>query len=598
MAGFQPAITINEAMQRIKNDEYLLPAFQREYIWKPEQVEELFDSLMRGYPISSMLFWEVRDESKTAWKFYSFLNYYREKWHTHNEYFDTKLHKDFKAILDGQQRLTSLYIALFGHYDIGIRKTKWQSEKDDRWFYIYSLYFNLTQSKQPENPNVKYEFLWMDKRYTEEKDIYIDEDNQKWFKCSAIYKMMDIHKTIKFSQENNLAENETEKLYDFHTLIFNTKEESKINFYLETEQKPDKAVNIFIRVNSGGTSLNYSDILFSIAIANWKVKNARTEINDLVDMINTSFNFNINKDLILKGFLYLFHNSVKFQINSFDKNFIEFIESKWENIRDCFIETFRLLRTFGLDVKTLSTNNAILPILYFIYHKDLINSIVKHKSQEENRELIKKWILRALILKPFGGAGDTVLANTRRAFIKEFKQNSNKYFENEINTFPLIDIEETAKYRQVIDDEFLENEIMWRRKDSAEAFAILSFLYPNLDYKNNDFHKDHLHAGNLYKKYKKLGEEKKLKDPNYNYLSFELYDALPNLQMLDANENKAKQDKLLEQWIKESCKNKSDRKEFLKRHLIPDVDLSLENFDNFYEVRKKLLMDELKKILN
>lgn len=598
MAGFQPAITINEAMQRIRNNEYLLPAFQREYIWKPEQVEELFDSLMRGYPISSMLFWEVRDESKTAWKFYSFLNYYREKWHTHNEYFDTKLHKDFKAILDGQQRLTSLYIALFGHYDIGIRKTKWQSENDDRWFYIYSLYFNLTQSKPPENPNVKYEFLWIDKRYTEEKDIYIDEDNQKWFKCSAIYNMMDIHKTIKFSQENNLAENETEKLYDFHTLIFNTKEESKINFYLETEQKPDKAVNIFIRVNSGGTSLNYSDILFSIAIANWKVKNARTEINDLVDMINTSFNFNINKDLILKGFLYLFHNSVKFQINSFDKNFIEFIESKWENIRDCFIETFRLLRTFGLDVKTLSTNNAILPILYFIYHKNLTEHIVDSVSQKENRELIKKWILRALILKPFGGAGDTVLANTRRAFIKEFKQNSNKYFENEINTFPLIDIEETAKYRQVIDDEFLENEIMWRRKDSAEAFAILSFLYPNLDYKNNDFHKDHLHAENLYKEYKKLGEAKKLKDTNYNYYDFYAYDSLPNLQMLDANENKAKQDKPLEQWIKESCKNKSDRKEFLKRHLIPDVDLSLENFDNFYEERKKLLMDELKKILN
>lgn len=102
----------------------------------------------------------------------------------------------------------------------------------------------------------------------------------------------------------------------------------------------------------------------------------------------------------------------------------------------------------------------------------------------------------------------------------------------------------------------------------------------------------------MYKKYKELGEAKKLKDTNYNYYDFYAYDSLPNLQMLDANENKAKQDKPLEQWIKESCKNKSDRKEFLKKHLIPDVDLSLENFDNFYEVRKKLLMDELKKILN
>ena len=44
--------------------------------------------------------------------------------------------------------------------------------------------------------------------------------------------------------------------------------------------------------------------------------------------------------------------------------------------------------------------------------------------------------------------------------------------------------------------------------------------------------------------------------------------------------------------------NNSVEIEFLERHLIPDIDLSLENFDNFYELRKKLLIDKLKKILN
>lgn len=509
MAGFQPAITINEAMQRIKNDEYLLPAFQREYVWEGWQIEELFDSLMRGYPISSMLFWEVRDESKTAWKFYRFLKFYREKHNTHNELVDTKQHKDFKAILDGQQRLTSLYIALFGHYDEGIRKTKWQSENDDRWFYISSLYFNLTQSKEPENPNVEYEFLWLDKKETKEQDIYIEKyenkdrqkQEQKWFKCSAIYSIGDIDEIINFSQKNNFTKDERKRLCDFHTLIFNTKDESKINFYLETEQKPDKAVNIFIRVNSNGEPLDYSDILFSIAIANWEKLDARTEINNLVDRINQDFS--ISKDLILKGFLYLFHNSVKFQINSFDKNFIKFIETKWESIRDCFVETFKLLKSFGLEAKTLSSNNTALPILYFIYHKNLTNKIVDSVSQKNNREIIKRWLLRALILKPFGGSGDTVLTNMRKAFVKDFKQGDEMYIDENIDIFPLEKIEKEAKYNQIIDDEFLENEIIWRRKNSAEAFAILSFLYPNLDYKNNNFHKDHLHAENLYKEYKK-----------------------------------------------------------------------------------------------
>lgn len=602
MAGFQPAITINEAMQRIRNDEYLLPAFQREYVWEGWQIEELFDSLMRGYPISSMLFWEVRDESKTAWKFYRFLKFYREKHNTHNELVDTKQHKDFKAVLDGQQRLTSLYIALFGHYDEGIRKTKWQSENDDRWFYISSLYFNLTQSKEPKNPNVEYEFLWLDKKETKEQDIYIEKyenkdrqkQEQKWFKCSAIYSIGDINEIINFSQKNNFTDDERKRLCDFHTLIFNTKDESKINFYLETEQKPDKAVNIFIRVNSNGEPLDYSDILFSIAIANWEKLDARTEINNLVDRINQDFS--ISKDLILKGFLYLFHNSVKFQINSFDKNFIKFIETKWESIRDCFVETFKLLKSFGLEAKTLSTNNAILPILYFIYHKNLTNKIVDSVSQKNNREIIKRWLLRALILKPFGGSGDMVLANMRKAFIKDFKQNSEAYFDKNIDLFPLEAIEKEAKYHQIIDDEFLKNEIIWRRKNSAEAFAILSFLYPNLDYKNNNFHKDHLHPTNSYKEYEKIGKIKKSKDQNYNYLAFEVYDSLPNLQMYDANKNMSKNDKSLEQWVQESCGN--DRKGFLAKHLIPDIDLSLENFDNFYEARKVLLIKKLKEILN
>lgn len=383
---------------------------------------------------------------------------------------------------------------------------------------------------------------------------------------------------------------------DFHTLIFNTKDESKINFYLETEQKPDKAVNIFIRVNSNGEPLDYSDILFSIAIANWKNLDARTEINNLVDRINQDFN--ISKDLILKGFLYLFHNSVKFQINSFDKKFIESIENKWYIIRNCFVETFRLLRSFGLEAKTLSTNNAILPILYFIYHKNLTEQIVDSVSQENNRKIIKRWLLRALILKPFGGSGDTVLANMRKAFAKELKQeqDNKEYFDEDIDIFPLEKIEKEAKYSQVIDDEFLVNEIMWRRKDSAEAFAILSFLYPNLDYKNNSFHKDHLHPTNSYKEYEKIGKAKKSKDQNYNYLAFEVYDSLPNLQMYDANKNMSKNGKSLEQWVNENCGN--DRKGFLEKHLIPDIDLSLENFDEFYEKRKKLLIEKLKKILN
>jgi uncharacterized protein with ParB-like and HNH nuclease domain len=73
MSGFQSPITIQSAIERIKRNEFLLPAFQREFVWSSDQVEKLFDSLMQGYPISSMLFWKVKGETKSTFDFTSSL---------------------------------------------------------------------------------------------------------------------------------------------------------------------------------------------------------------------------------------------------------------------------------------------------------------------------------------------------------------------------------------------------------------------------------------------------------------------------------------------------------------------------------------------
>lgn len=553
-------------------------------MWYPEQVETLFDSLMRDYPINSMLFWSVKDESKTSWKFYKFLDYYREWYHTHNEYFNTQGHKDFYAILDGQQRLTSLYLALFGRYDIHKYRAKW--ENDDRRFKMCHLYCNLTQSKKPQDNDIKYEFLWRDKNDTQEQTIYQDKDSQKWFKCGDFYKY-ETSRVRKIAKEFNLTEAEEENLDKLHQKIFDTR---LINFYLEEEQNPDKAVNIFIRTNAGGEPLEYADILFSIVVANWTKVDVRTEINDLLDTINKGLDFDIDKDLILKGFLFLFHDNVRFQINSFEKAFVESLEAKWEGIKNAFIETFKLLRSFGLNAQRLSSNNAILPILYFIYHKGLTEDIVEKIGQKDNREIIKKWLLRVIILKPFGGSGDAVLTRMRQAFIKDFKQENEKYFDSTMDTFPLDSIEKEAKYKSNLDDEFLSDMIWKSRKNSPETFAILSLLYPHLDYKNNNFHIDHLHPESAYKTYKKFNEKNGLEVWEYRH-----YDFLPNLQMLDANENMSKNAMSLKEWVERQCGN--DKKGFLERHLIPDVDLSLENFNNFCEVRKTLIIHKLKDIL-
>ena len=107
--SFQTPLTIKEAIENIENNKFLLPSIQREFVWEHTKIEWLFDSLMRNYPISSFLLWQVESEVKKGYKFYKFISKYREKFKTHNSEISVDGINEFKAVLDGQQRLTSIY---------------------------------------------------------------------------------------------------------------------------------------------------------------------------------------------------------------------------------------------------------------------------------------------------------------------------------------------------------------------------------------------------------------------------------------------------------------------------------------------------------
>src|SRR5205814_9286273 len=95
--------TIATAVARM-NRLYFLPAIQREFVWKPEQIRRLFDSIMRKYPISSFLFWELTAESRKKYQVYKFLEKAREGG-THNDLANTDGVANLTLVLDGQQRL-------------------------------------------------------------------------------------------------------------------------------------------------------------------------------------------------------------------------------------------------------------------------------------------------------------------------------------------------------------------------------------------------------------------------------------------------------------------------------------------------------------
>ena len=357
-----------------------------------------------------------------------------------------------------------------------------------------------------------------------------------------------------------------------------------INFYEEETESPDQAVNIFVRINSGGTPLTFSKILLSMTIAGWEKKDAKTEINNLVDSINSK-NFNITSDYILKSFLFLYHRDVRTMIKNFNNAFILKIENNWENIRDAILSLFEFLRTIGLNNYSLTSYNATLPILYYIYHKDIWRDFSTRICYKEDRIRIRQWLLKSLLLKSFGGSSDSALQKCRKAF--GFNIDNNVFISEEINLYPsnLIDIE---LQNTDISEQYIINDILTIQKDSKFSFSTLALLYPHLDYNNTSYHQDHLHPAHSYNN---------LKDEDKEIYQWKTYNSILNLQMLDANENMSKNDMPLKDWVEQES-SEDTRSSFLVAHIIPDVSLDIEDFSLFIEKRKQLLIERIRNLFS
>ena len=106
----------------------LIPTFQREFIWEPESIIKLWDSIYRFYPIGSILYWVTEHH----------LNIHRQigGYVVPDDMETTKKTKKWAYILDGQQRATSLLVSMLG----GNGKIK---ERND---FEYTLYFDMTNA--------------------------------------------------------------------------------------------------------------------------------------------------------------------------------------------------------------------------------------------------------------------------------------------------------------------------------------------------------------------------------------------------------------------------------------------------------------------
>ncbi len=578
---YKPGGTIKDVLDRIAANEYVLPAIQREFVWNPDQICMLFDSVMQGYPFGDFLFWRIEPENSADYRYYGFVREYHQRDNPHCPDLGELPNRQTIAVLDGQQRLTAFNIGLRGSMAVK-RPYKWWSSPDAFPRKVLTLDL-LAEADRDEEGNLYYfEFV-------KENKIGHHQD-RLLFKVPDILNMSsgpDMHDWLLDKdlekQQRSSAYHVLDRLYrKIHT-------GQTISYYEEGNQDIEHVLRIFIRRNSGGTTLSYSDLLLSIATSQWKDRDARKEVHQLVDELNQVGPGLVTKDFVLKAGLMLTDiSSVGLQVRNFTQANMAELEKNWQKIRKALVKTVQLATDFGFDAKSIRAVSALLPIAYYLYRIDAPRDFDSHSRYENDREAIRGWLIRS-ILKASGiwGSGlDTLLTALREVL----RRASNR-------GFPAADLRRTMSQRGKsleFSDEEIEDLADMGLND-RRIFALLALLSPFIDCRHHVFHIDHVFPKSRF-------TPTRLRSAGIDEERFEeLADRanrIGNLQLLDGAINREKQDQLPAEWIKNRYPDPVQRSHYCERYLLGKVPKDIGGFSAFYEARRERLQHRIVELVN
>lgn len=565
--------TICEVVNNI-NESFFLPDIQREYVWlnneDERKIELLFDSIMRGYPIGSFLFWKLNvsdlesnstesiNSDKLNFQLYKFIEDFDAR-SPHNEKIDVSKLKSssLTVVLDGQQRLTSLFIGLKGSRTLKRKKARWDNPNA---YDKKKLYLNLRYKEDYSNSE-HYNF-----KFFSDVEVPKPDENNYWFKVGDI---LNTDSIFSYCFDHNIASNEGQILETLKNAICN---KSLISYFEEKDKNLDKVLNIFIRVNSGGTQLSYSDLLMSILTANFST-DIREVMNLFLDNIKERGFEVFTRDHILKTCLLLINANHKFILKNFNRENIQKIENNWENITNKIINAIDIADALGYKNR-LSSGYIISVIALYLNKNDLTSKDISKNN--EDRQAIWKFIKTSQITAFFTTALDNKLS------IVVEKMEDAKNFEDFY-----INMSTIASFK-INKDKLEELLISQYSSRNFVIFPLLQELYPDLDYANSKFHIDHIFPKSKFTSSNKQLSQEFLDDKNFLF----------NLQLLPGDENIDKSNKSPKEWLEEYFGGDVDKiNSFkIKNYIDPDISLSWEDFGKFKENRIKNIERALKKI--
>jgi uncharacterized protein with ParB-like and HNH nuclease domain len=543
-------ITIRKIVKQLNQKDttdggFWLPSIQRNFVWKEEQTEKLFDSLMRDYPIGTLLVWKTKSNIKHR----EFIERYKNDTNFTGLYVlgnnNCKL-----LVLDGQQRLQSLFIGLEGDYN------------------GKELYFDILSGSKTPSEEIKYIFKFKK-----------SAPSETWIKLKdMVFNEWDIHSTQKNildSLEREITEEEKEKIGKNVSTVFQVfKIEERIVYQeFDSVDRPelyndDDVVEIFIRANDGGTPLAKSDLLFSLLVSGWEEVEEKME-NLLEDLNKEGYAF--TRDFVLKTCLTLLGTGASYKVEKFRKPEIkDRMMSEWENIENSIraVKDFLYGQTYLRSKKAFKSYLTLIPVIYFHYH---------NKDKWDSLKHLDHYILKTLLAGSFGGSPDTLIDKC----IGEIE--SSKEFVNKT----IFNVIRSSGRSLEISEEDLLNQSYSKRND---LHLLFNLWYKNINYNpsysGNELSIDHIFPTSVLRKIKSENNPKMMKHIQKDR------DQIANLMLLTMEENGAggKSDTKPSEWFN----GKSEK--YLKQHLIPnDPELwKIKNFDKFIEERRKLITNKFK----
>ncbi|MEB3767092.1 GmrSD restriction endonuclease domain-containing protein [Acinetobacter sp. MD2] len=582
---YQQIGSINELLLKVQENKYILPAIQREFVWKPDQICQLFDSIMQGYPFGTFLFWNIEKQNIDKYKFYKFMLNYDEKYTQYCDYYENIPQEQHIAVLDGQQRITSLNIGLRGSYTNRFGKETY-------------LYLNVFGQPNTDD-NTVYDFKFLTNEEAQKKD-----KNNYWIKVGEMLNGESKNKSTKYLMQISrelgiyLAKNFHEMSDDEQIKVLDEAESllsdlnvqinnyTALSAYTEQEQNIEKVLSIFIRMNSGGTPLSYSDLLLSFTVTQWTKLNAREEINELLENIREDSGFKFEKDLILRAGLMLGEvGNLSFKLSNFSKENIVFMEENWDDVKESFLMTTQMLKEFGVDNQLLIHDVAILPIVYYIFRKILVSPDgTKYRISPMDKTAMKNLLLISLLKKGTWTSNlESLLVHIRKAISEDLSV----YFVENIKQ-AMADKDKSL----VFNEEDVKSLCDLRYGIDKEIKALLLLVFP--DTRLMETHIDHIYPKSIFTptKMKRLN----IQNDSTNKLQV-LANTVANLQLIPGSVNVDKKAIQPAVWLNNYFEDESSKRMYMSSQLIDNLSNDLNQFENFCISRREKIETKLRKIL-